>query len=168
MKYIQKIKQNIKSNSILFFDLDGTLIDTDEANFLSYQEAIQKIKNLDLKLLYQNNDRFTQENLYPLIPSLTLQEYEDIIKIKKSLYDKYLNKTRINPLAFEIIKQFSKVHKIILVTNSSKERAIQVLKYHNIIDIFNYKFFKEDYKSKGMSKFKYVLYTTPRKTNNSF
>jgi len=30
----------IQADSVLFFDMDGTLIDTDYANFLSYKKAI--------------------------------------------------------------------------------------------------------------------------------
>jgi len=159
LDYIKEIQKNIKDESILFFDLDGTLIDTDEANFLSYREAVQKVKNIDLKLLYQSNYRFTQENLYQLIPLLTLQEYKDIVTTKKDLYWKYLNKTTISINVLEVIEKFSKTHKIILVTNSSKDRANQILQYHNLIDIFDYKFFKENYNNKLESKFKYVLET---------
>jgi len=157
MGYIQKIKKNIKNESILCFDLDGTLINTDEANFLSYKEAVLEVKNIDLESLYRSNYRFTQENLYQLMPLLTLQEYQDIVMRKKDLYGKYLNKTTINIKILAVIEKFSKTHKIILVTNSSQTRANQILQYHNLIDIFDYKFFKEDYNNKLESKFKYVL-----------
>jgi len=46
------IKKLAIDKTYLIFDLDGTLIDTDEANFLSYQEAVKNIKNIDLKLIY--------------------------------------------------------------------------------------------------------------------
>ena len=157
MGYIQKIKKNIKNESILCFDLDGTLINTDEANFLSYKEAVLEVKNIDLESLYRSNYRFTQENLYQLMPLLTLQEYQDIVTRKKDLYERYLNKTTINIKILAVIEKFSKTHKIILVTNSSQTRANQILQYHNLIDIFDYKFFKEDYNNKLESKFKYVL-----------
>jgi len=60
----------------LIFDLDGTLIDTDKANFLSYQEAIKNVKNIDLKSIYQDSKRFTREKLKLIIPNLTVQEFK--------------------------------------------------------------------------------------------
>jgi len=124
MKEIEEIQNIIKNDTIFLCDLDGTLIDTDETNFLSYQEAVKKVKNIDLKLLYKSNKRFTQEQLYQLIPSLTEYEFSKIVKIKKAVYVKYLDKTKVNIKTFEAIEQFSNTHKLILVTNSSKNRAI--------------------------------------------
>jgi len=42
---INDTKATITDKTYLIFDLDGTIIDTDEANFLSYQEAVKKLKN---------------------------------------------------------------------------------------------------------------------------
>jgi len=147
----------INKKNILLFDLDGTLIHTDKANFLSYQEAIRIIKGLDIRFLYKSKFRFTRKSLYDTIPLLKKEEYQKIIKLKRSLYNKYLNQTKINNIILETIKKFSKTNKIILVTNSSKKRAISILKYHGLINLFDYKFFKEDYKNKQINKFKYVL-----------
>ena len=43
MENSTEINLNINSDTVLFFDMDGTLIDTDFANFLSYQEAIKSV-----------------------------------------------------------------------------------------------------------------------------
>jgi len=155
--YLYNEKKYINKKYILFFDLDGTLIYTDKANFLSYQEAIKIVKNIDIKLLYKSKLRFTRKILYEIIPFLKKEEYKKIIKLKNFLYNKYLNKTKINTIALKIIKKFSQTNKIILVTNSSRKRAISILNYHNLNDLFNYKFFREDYKNNKISKFKYVL-----------
>jgi beta-phosphoglucomutase len=40
MKEKYDIDALIQADSVLFFDMDGTLIDTDYANFLSYKKAI--------------------------------------------------------------------------------------------------------------------------------
>ena len=34
----------INSETVLFFDMDGTIVDTDFANFLSYRDAISFYK----------------------------------------------------------------------------------------------------------------------------
>ena len=41
-------------------DLDGTLVETDEANFLAYQEAIYEVVNVEIEA---NGERFTKENI---------------------------------------------------------------------------------------------------------
>lgn len=141
----------------LIFDLDGTLIDTDEANFLAYKEAIQQVKNLNLTSLYQSTERFTREQLESIIPNLKIQEYEEIIDIKNNVYNKYLQKTKIITSTIEILNKYSKTHQIILATNSHKQKANLLLKYHNLSAIFKHEFYKEDYNNQEISKYKYAI-----------
>ncbi len=44
---LKEWRQKIRNSDLLIFDLDGTLIDTDYANFLSYKAAIKKLFSLD-------------------------------------------------------------------------------------------------------------------------
>ena len=156
---IQTINLLNKKNTdkiYLIFDLDGTIIDTDEANFLSYQEAVKKVKNINLKSLYKNDERFTREKLNLIIPSLTIKEYEKIIEIKNYSFRKFLKNTKLNNKILEIIKQFTKTNKIILATNSHKLKASLLLNYYNLADFFEKKYYKEDYTNKD-NKYKYIL-----------
>jgi len=52
------INLNINSDTVLFFDMDGTLIDTDFANFLSYQEAIKSVIQSETEIQYVPSERF--------------------------------------------------------------------------------------------------------------
>ena len=54
----------IANREYIIVDLDGTLIDTDEANFFSYRDAVKKVKNLDVSSLCEDTERFTREKLY--------------------------------------------------------------------------------------------------------
>jgi beta-phosphoglucomutase len=65
------INLNINSDTVLFFDMDGTLIDTDFANFLSYQEAIKSVMQSETEIQYVPNERFNRSTLNKLVPSLT-------------------------------------------------------------------------------------------------
>ncbi len=149
----------------LIFDLDGTIIDTDEANFLSYKEAIYKVKRIDLNLLYCKNERFTREKLKLLIPNLTNEEFKSIIKIKNDIYYKYLPDTKLNFTVLDIIKKFSKTNKIILATNSHKIRADLLLKYYNLFNIFDKKYYRENYKNNS-NKYQYILNNLNINLNN--
>ncbi|MBD3842857.1 MAG: HAD hydrolase-like protein [Campylobacterales bacterium] len=143
---IEMLNDKIVNNNILIFDLDGTIVNTDRANFLAYQEAVKEIKKIDLSSLYSKNERFTRNKLKEILPMLNTQEWNEIIKMKNTIYGNYLQETSIDTLALNIINNFTKTNKIILATNSHKERADLVLKYHHLDDIFDFKFYKNDYK----------------------
>ena len=151
------LNSRVTNKHLLIFDLDGTLINTDEVNFLAYKEAIKKIKKLDLTFLHKNDERFTREELYSIIAGLEVQEYENIIEIKNDVYEKYLHKSEVNNFVLKIIEKFSQTNKIVLATNSHKDRANMILIYHSVIKFFDYTFYKEDYKSQESNKFEHVL-----------
>ena len=52
----------IKKDTVLFFDMDGTLVDTDYANFLAYQQAISEIVESDLNIEYDSNFRLNRSS----------------------------------------------------------------------------------------------------------
>ncbi|TXH70786.1 MAG: hypothetical protein E6Q83_04510 [Thiothrix sp.] len=149
------LKNKISSENLLIFDLDGTLINTDEVNFFSYKEAIQIVKNLDLTCLYSKDGRFTRENLYSVIDNLSNQEYKKIIEIKNEIYYKYLDRSALNSYILNIKIKFSQKNKTALATNSHKDRANLVLDYYKIKKFFNYRFYKDDYTN--TNKFLHVI-----------
>lgn len=153
---MEVFKQKINSTSILVFDLDGTLVNSDHANFLSYKEAIWQILRLDLNSLYDPSERFTRKMLKTIIPTLNSNDYEKIIDLKNNLYEKYLHHTTQNDFIIEMLRKYSKTNKTILLTNSHQERAIKILEYHELMDFFDYKFYKET-KGAEINKFHYVL-----------
>jgi len=158
---IKFLNKKVDSNFILIFDLDGTLVDTDRANLLSYKDAIKQIIKIDINLSHYSNQRFTRKTLKNILPRLSNMKYDEIIRLKNKLFDKYLNETKLNSTTFEILQKYLGINTIVLSTNSHKERATKVLKFHHIFDKFNYKFYKDDIESiKDMTKFKYVIKQT--------
>lgn len=143
--------------NVLIFDLEGTLIDTDRSNFLAYQEAFYTVKKVDLASLHKDNARFTRETLKSVAPDLTLEEYEEIVHLKNSLYHKYLEKTEVITSTLEIIKRYAQTNTIVLATRSHKQKADELLTYHRLSELFDYRFYREDYDSKEISKFKYAV-----------
>lgn len=155
---IKFLNKTIDASFILIFDLDGTLVDTDIANLLSYKDAIQQIMKIDINLSLYSNQRFTREILKNAVPRVSNIQYNEIIELKNNLFDKYLNETKLNSITFKVLQKYSGINTIVLSTNSHKKRAIKVLNFHNIFDKFNYRFYSDDIKSKQeMSKFEYVI-----------
>lgn len=162
---IRLTEKLLKEKTYLLFDLDGTIIDTDKANFLSYQEAIKNVKNIDLKSIYNDNKRFTREKLNLIIPNLTIQEFEKIVKLKTNIFKANLKYTVVNTYILEIINRFSKTNKIILATNSHKIKADLLLNYYNIFNLFDKKYYKESYVNQD-NKYQYIINNLNIKLND--
>ena len=61
--------------TIFVFDLDGTLVDSDIANFYAYRDAIKEIIGIDIAI---SDGRFTRDKLLKLFPEMTKEQYHVI------------------------------------------------------------------------------------------
>lgn len=127
----------IKTNSVLFFDLDGTLVNTDLANFLSYKKAIQSVLGSKIEISFNAQVRLNRSSIRNLFPDLTEKDLQEIIQKKELFYKEYIHETQINKLVIDILTRYSKTNTTILVTNCRKDRALMTLKYHGLTDNFN-------------------------------
>lgn len=154
---IRQLEQKVTSATILFFDMDGTLIDTDYANYLAYREAVQQIIGQDISPYYTPNERFTRDSLKN-IPGLDCQNFNKIIQTKNELYLGNISETRLNSLALFVLEKYSKTNKTALITNCREERAMATLNHHGLADTFTYKFYKqESYAEKEINKYAFAL-----------
>lgn len=140
---IQKIETTINSETVLFFDMDGTLVDTNLANFLSYKKAISSVTKSDHNLIYYPDKRFNRSNLKNAVPNLNEHEYNKIIKEKESYYDDFLHETKLNEMVAEILFKYAKSHKTVLVTNCRQERAMKTLNHFGLADKFSDIFYRQ-------------------------
>jgi beta-phosphoglucomutase len=139
----KSIEEVIKVDSILFFDMDGTLVDTNLANFLAYSNAIKEVSNSDLELKYEPNIRFNRSTLKSTLPDLPPIEYNRIVQKKEIIYDELLNETKLNTFLYEILKKYSISNKTVLVTNCRSERAKSTLNHHRLTDLFDVIFYRQ-------------------------
>lgn len=133
----KNIDLKIKADTVLFFDMDGTLIDTNLANFLSYKKAINSVTKSDNDLTFNPDKRFNRSNLKIAIPNLTETEYERIIQEKEEYYDDFLHETKIIAEVVNILFKYSESHKTVLVTNCRKDRAMTTLKHFGLVRHFS-------------------------------
>lgn len=158
MKEIEKVTQNITADIILFFDMDGTLIDTDLANFLSYKKAIASVTKSDNNLTYNPDKRFNRSNLKNAVPNLTESEYEKIIQEKEEYYNDFIHETKLKTEIADILIKYSKTNKTILVTNCRKDRAMTTLKHFELEDKFSDVFCREfNANDKKVNKFQNAI-----------
>ena len=127
----------ITTDTVLLFDMDGTLVDTNLANFLSYKKAILSVTKTDSDLIYNPDKRFNRSNLKNAIPNLTDSEQERIIQEKEKCYDDFLHETTLITKNADILFKYSKTNKTVLVTNCRKDRAFKTLNHFALTDKFS-------------------------------
>lgn len=137
------IERIINEKVVLLFDMDGTLIDTDLVNFLSYKKAIESVVKLDQELKFKPKERFNRTTLKTVLPNLTENQYQKIIELKEENYKDFLPKTKLNTKVADILIKFQNTNRTVLVTNCRKDRALMTLNYHNLFDKFNNLLFRK-------------------------
>lgn len=135
---------------VLVFDLDGTIINTDYANFLSYEAAISNILLASHPIIFDKKNRTTRETIIKKFPALSSEELNKIIAKKECIFPQYLTKTILNhDLAGILDRAGGKVN--VLATNSRKNRADILLKHHGLTH-----------------KFKHIIYGESASKNNKY
>jgi beta-phosphoglucomutase len=132
----------VEPNSVFLFDMDGTLINTDRSNFLSYKKALLDVKGSDFNLKFDLKNRLTRTRLTDLIPSIDKNELVKIIEQKEKYYKDYLNETTKIKVVYEILIKYSFTHNTVLVTNCRKKRALITLEHHGLTNKFTWIFFR--------------------------
>lgn len=77
----------VSEKTIFLIDLDGTLVDTDYANYLAYHYAIKKI--FEIELSYDRKKRFTRNDLKKIFPNIQVSDFEKIVRLKEDKYKDY-------------------------------------------------------------------------------
>ncbi len=152
---IGKIKNKIGKETILFFDLDGTIVETDYSNFLAYNKAINLIFKKNIS--YNSSERFTREKLLSIFPNLTKALTNNIIEKKEVFYKDYLVETKLNRTIYNTLIKYHKTNRTFLVTNSRKDRALMILHHYNLEEKFEKIFYRQLNKNKKVNKFKNTI-----------
>lgn len=88
----------IPSGFTVFYDMDGTLVDTDFANYLSYRraviEATRGMHDVDF-----TDERLNRENLKRRLPSLTTSQLEIIAALKAEYFTGFISETILNTVS---------------------------------------------------------------------
>lgn len=133
----------ITPERILFFDMDGTLVDTNLVNFLSYKKAITSVTRSEFNLKYNSGMRFNRIELHKIMPHLTDIDLKSIIKEKERCYHEFLPKAKINDKVVALLYKYSKTNRTVLVTQSRKERALATLNHFELLNQFDDLFYGE-------------------------
>lgn len=127
----------------LFFDLDGTLVNTYEADFLAYRDAIEDATGIVVKREYfmATNGMEMRKKLDILAPDVTPEQVKQIAAGKKKYYKNYLHKTVPNESLISFLTDMAQYHTTALVTTAKQQNAEAVLNEYGITDLFDAKVF---------------------------
>lgn len=138
--------------------MDGTLVDTDYANYLSFKQAIQTVINPEFIIPFNPLERFNRTILQREFPKLDDKDYQEIIKLKERLYSENIGQTKLLPYANEILNKFFEQNTTVLVTNCREDRAIMTINQHGLTKKFKHKIFRKSIdKDKHINKFENAL-----------
>lgn len=130
-----------------FFDLDGTLVNTHEANFLAYSDAIKSVTSLSpgAKLRdFIKKGESSNDFLPKVIPEITDDDKKEINKQKKLYYSRYLHASELNEYLSVFLKQMSEQYVTVLVTTAKQDNARAVLRAHDLERYFSFTIFGDD------------------------
>ena len=120
----------------VFCDMDGTLVDTDYANYLSYRRAVIEATcgthDVDF-----TDDRLNRESLKKRFPSLTTSQLEIIAALKAEYFMDFVSETRLNTALAHLITKYRGKNTIVLVTRCREKRTVEVLKHHKLLECFS-------------------------------
>ncbi|RKD90023.1 HAD family hydrolase [Mangrovibacterium diazotrophicum] len=134
---IIRLDCSIRKDTVFFFDMDGTLVDTDYSNNMAYSDAIQAVLGRNDIITVEPTQRLTRTVVAELIPYLNHSELQQIIAMKEFYYRHYLSHTTLILEVVDLLKKYYQTHKVVLVTKSCGNRTNLTLKYHGLEKYFD-------------------------------
>ncbi|WP_158437817.1 HAD family hydrolase [Naasia lichenicola] len=129
----------------LLFDLDGTLVDTRESNYLAYRTAFQSAGyELDRPTFDGTWGQDSRDFIPALLPGLTTAQIDGIRRRKSEAYAERLEQTVPNTALIGFLRQMAPQLATGLVTTAKESNARAVLAHVGIADTFQVLVFGED------------------------
>ena len=120
---------------IAIFDLDGSLVETDEANSAAYDIALAQNGMGNIRGLF---GRITSSDVRNLRCGLDC--VDSIVKAKVSVYCHELWRTRLGPAADDlrcVIVNRDVFEKVVCLTDSAEQRAVETLRHWSLDGFFD-------------------------------
>lgn len=133
----------INKDSVLLFDLDGTLFDTDQANNEAYKYALWKVTGTSDYPALAHEPRITREQI-ALLDGINAEKRSEIIDIKQNAFAYQLRQGHIATfISYEILKQYYEYVPCYIITSADKKRAELLIDWYDLEDYVKGIFFVE-------------------------
>lgn len=124
----------------IFCDLDGTLVDTRLANFVSYRDALAELdQDFQFDLFLTTWGRDSRVFLPELYPSLNAEQINFVRNKKAELFSTHLWKTKLNEALISVLFELKKGSvKLGLVTTAKEASLESLFKHYASLSIFDF------------------------------
>jgi HAD superfamily hydrolase (TIGR01509 family) len=129
-----------------FFDLDGTLVDTYQADFLAYRDAISAVTGASIsdEQFAKTHGQEMRQKLKSFNLKLSTEEIANIAEHKKQYYGRYIDQTKPLKELIGFLRYVSNGHTTVLVTTAKAQNAKLVLEAHGLTKFFTHTVFGDE------------------------
>jgi HAD superfamily hydrolase (TIGR01509 family) len=122
----------------LLFDLDGTLVDTREANYQAYRDAFAESGHeLTPDAFAGTWGRDSRDFIPDLLPGIGLDAVDTIRAAKSRLYAEQLHRTNLNEALIAFLRMMAPTHRTALVSTAKSVNGRQLLDVHGLTPLFD-------------------------------
>ncbi len=122
----------------LLFDLDGTLVDTREANYAAYREAFAESGHeLTAEQFAGTWGRDSRDFIPDLLPGIDPGGIDTIRAAKSRLYADVLHETAPNDALIAFLRLVAPTHRTALVSTAKSGNGRQILQAHALTPLFD-------------------------------
>lgn len=122
----------------LLFDLDGTLVDTREANYLAYRDAFAESgHDLTIEQFTTTWGRDSRDFIPDLLPGVDAAGVDTIRTAKARLYADQLHRTAANDALIAFLRLVAPTHRTALVSTAKSGNGRQILATHGLSELFD-------------------------------
>lgn len=126
-------------------DLDGTLVDTAEANYQAYRAALAEADvDFTWAQFLTTWGKDSRDFLPAIAPHLSAVDVELVRARKAQLYPDYLRFTRLNRPLLRTLAAMKVDAMMLLVTTAKRSNVTAVLEHHGLSDFFDHVVCGED------------------------
>ena len=122
----------------LLCDLDGTLVDTREANFVSYRDSfVEHGFTLSLAEFESTWGRDSRDFIPDLLPTATVAQVQSIRDLKADIYAGNLHLTTLIEPVVAVLRASRADFHTALVTTAKAPSALSILEHHHLANLFD-------------------------------
>ena len=124
---------------LALFDLDGTLFDTEKANYLAYRKACNDICGVIITEDFFH-EQCMSRNYKEFLPlaGVTADKFHDIHECKKKIYPDFFPSIRKNESLFSMAELMKSAGTFLsLVTTASRRNTLDILEHFGCTDFFD-------------------------------
>lgn len=129
----------------MFFDLDGTLCDTAEANFTAYSQALGAEGYAITRQDFDTTNGLRADVFIPMLaPGISQKSMLNVMEAKQKFYAEAVHLVRPNQKLIQFLEIMKGHHVMALVTTARRRNAENILKHSKIDKLFDHLIFGDE------------------------